>query len=65
MPRTTTKRAAPSTATYESHFEHTALFEFSKVINSSLDLRFILSHILLTIMGKILSTKGMVLLEKS
>ena len=59
------KRAASSSATYESHFEHTALFEFSKVINSSLDLGFILSHILLTIMGKILSTKGMVLLERT
>jgi len=58
----------PSTPTpagsYESHFEHSALFEFSKVINSSLDPHFILSHILLTIMGKILSTKGMVMLGK-
>jgi len=49
---------------YESHFEHSALFEFSKVINSSLDPQFILSHILLTIMGKILSTKGVVILGK-
>ncbi|MBI4535409.1 MAG: SpoIIE family protein phosphatase [Ignavibacteriae bacterium] len=49
---------------YESYFEHAALFEFSKVINSSLDPKFIFSHILLTIMGKILSTKGMVVLEK-
>ena len=49
---------------YESHFEHTALFEFSKVINSSLDPQFIYSHILLTIMGKILSAKGMVAIEK-
>jgi len=47
---------------YESHFEHTALFEFSTVINSSTDLAFILSHILLTLMGKLLSPKGMVLL---
>lgn len=65
MPRTRIKPAASASSTYESHFEHAALFEFSKVINSSLDLRFILSHILLTIMGKILSTKGMVLLEKA
>jgi len=64
MPRTRTTRSSLSTATYESHFEHRALFEFSKVINSSLDLKFILSHILLTIMGKILSSKGMVVLEK-
>lgn len=49
--------------TYESHFEHDTLFEFSKVINSSLDLKFIMSHILLTIMGKILSPKGMVMLR--
>ena len=43
------------------HFEHATLFEFSKVINSSLDQKFIFSHILLTIMGKILSSKGMVM----
>jgi sigma-B regulation protein RsbU (phosphoserine phosphatase) len=47
---------------YESHFEHTALFEFSKVINSSLQLEFILSHILLTIMGKILAPRGIAVL---
>jgi sigma-B regulation protein RsbU (phosphoserine phosphatase) len=46
----------------ESRFENAALFEFSTVINSSLELPFILSHILLTIMGKILSTRGMVVL---
>jgi sigma-B regulation protein RsbU (phosphoserine phosphatase) len=57
------KTPQPSSS-YESHFEHTALFEFSKVINSSLDSKFILSHILLTIMGKILSTKGMAVLVK-
>jgi sigma-B regulation protein RsbU (phosphoserine phosphatase) len=57
------KPAQPETS-YESHFEHTALFEFSKIINSSLDSKFILSHILLTIMGKILSTKGMAVLVK-
>ncbi|MEK7670932.1 MAG: hypothetical protein AAB344_01765, partial [Bacteroidota bacterium] len=53
-----------ASSSYESHFEHAALFEFSKVINSSLEPRFIYSHILLTIMGKILSTKGMVIVEK-
>ncbi|HEX7571855.1 MAG TPA: hypothetical protein VF514_02095, partial [Bacteroidota bacterium] len=46
----------------ESRFENAALFEFSTVINSSLELPFILSHILLTIMGKILSARGMVAL---
>jgi sigma-B regulation protein RsbU (phosphoserine phosphatase) len=46
----------------ESRFEHAALFEFSRVINSSLDLKFILNHILLTIMGKIMASRGMVVL---
>jgi phosphoserine phosphatase RsbU/P len=57
---TTTQQQSRSS--YESHFEHAALFEFSSVINSSLDLRFILSHILLTIMGKLLTAKAMVVL---
>ncbi len=63
-PRTTPRKrsSGPSRDSYESHFEHTALFEFSKVINSSSDLKFVLSHILLTIMGKLLSSKGMALL---
>ena len=65
MPR---PRSAPATAapaeSGESRFENAALFEFSTVINSSLELPFILSHILLTIMGKILSMRGMVLLER-
>ena len=47
---------------YESHFDYAALFEFSTVINSSIEPQFIFSHILLTIMGKILATRGMVLL---
>ncbi|MER3524824.1 MAG: hypothetical protein C4326_12440 [Ignavibacteria bacterium] len=57
------KKKSPD-ASYGSYFENSALFEFSKVINSSLDTRFIYSHILLTIMGKTLSTKGMVLVAK-
>ena len=57
--------SVPQSSSYESHFEHSALFEFSKVINSTLDPQFIFSHILLTIMGKILSTRAMVLLEVS
>ncbi|MBI4428352.1 MAG: SpoIIE family protein phosphatase [Ignavibacteriales bacterium] len=40
------------------------LFEFSNVVNSSLDLQFILSTVLLTTMGKMLVAKGMVLLRK-
>ena len=62
MPRTRTKTPAAGGESYESHFEHAALFEFSKVINSSLQLDFVLSHILLTIMGKILSPRGMAVL---
>jgi sigma-B regulation protein RsbU (phosphoserine phosphatase) len=38
----------------------TALVEFSRVINSSLDLQFILNNILLTCMGKFFATKGLI-----
>ncbi len=48
-------------ASYESHFDNQALFEFSTVINSSLEQEFVLSHILLTLMGKLLATRGLVL----
>ncbi|TAK56845.1 MAG: hypothetical protein EPO24_10560 [Bacteroidetes bacterium] len=44
-------------------FDLSALFEFSNIVNASLDLNFILGHFLLTIMGKILSTKGLLLLK--
>lgn len=40
------------------------LFEFSKVVNSSLDLRFILNTLLLTSMGKMLVATGIVLIRK-
>lgn len=40
------------------------LFEFGKIINSSLDLKFILNTLLLTVMGKMLVTRGMVLLQR-
>ena len=63
-PRSTPPKAAAAES-YESRFENAALFEFSTVINSSLELPFILSHILLTIMGKILSTRAMVMLARS
>ncbi len=61
MPAPKTKSRKTPVESYESRFEDTALFEFSTVINSSLDPKFIFSNILLTIMGKILATKGMVL----
>jgi len=47
-----------------SENELVALFEFSQVVNSSLDLSFILDTMLLTLMGKLLTTKGIVLLRK-
>lgn len=41
----------------------TALVEFSRVINSSLDLTFILNNILFTCMGKFLAVKGLIALK--
>ena len=41
----------------------TALVEFSRIINSSLDLDFILNNVLLTCMGKFLATKGLIALN--
>ena len=43
----------------------TALVEFSRIINSSLDLEFILNNILLTCMGKSLATKGIIALNEN
>lgn len=40
------------------------LFEFSNVINSSIDLNFILNTVLLTVMGKMMVSKGLVLLKR-
>lgn len=40
------------------------LFEFSNVVNSSLDLKFILGTVLLTVMGKMLVSKGIVFLKR-
>ena len=51
-----------ASTTYDDLFEHTTLFEFSQVINSSVDLHFVLGHVLLTIMGKTLCGRGMALL---
>ena len=41
-----------------------ALVEFSRVINSSLDLNFILNNVLLTCLGKFLATKGFIALNE-
>ncbi len=40
------------------------LFEFSTIVNSSLDLDFILNTVLRTLMGKMLVSKGLVLLRR-
>lgn len=42
-----------------------ALVEFSRVINSSLDLDFILNNVLLTCLGKFLATKGFISLVEN
>jgi len=41
----------------------TALVEFSRVVNASLDLDFILNNVLFTCMGKFLATKGLIALK--
>jgi len=43
----------------------TALVEFSRIINSSLDLDFILGNVLLTCMGKYLSSRGLIALHQN
>ncbi len=49
----------------EKLFEMQALFDLSKALNSTLQLKEILDTILLTPMGKYLITKGLVLIEKA
>ena len=49
--------------TSRSDSELLALFEFSQVVNSSLDLTAILDTLLFTLMGKLLSTKAVILLR--
>ena len=41
----------------------TALVDFSRIINSSLDLQFILSNLLLTCMGKFFAPRGLIALN--
>ncbi len=43
----------------------TSLVEFSRIINSSIDLEFILNNVLLTCLGKFLSTKGLIALNEN
>lgn len=59
MSAPTPRRGQPTEA------EIPALLEFSSVINSSLDLPFILDTLLFTLLGKLLVTKGVILLWRS
>jgi len=43
----------------------TSLVDFSRIINFSLDLQFILNNVLLTCLGKFLSTKGLIALSEN
>jgi len=43
----------------------TALVEFSSIINSSIDLDFILNNVLLTCLGKFLATRGLIALSEN
>lgn len=54
----------PQAPKFSSSYDILPLFEFSNVVNSSLDLKFILGTVLLTVMGKMLVSKGMVLLVR-
>jgi len=56
-----TQRSSSSRANHSSDL--IPLFEFSNVVNASIDLKFILGTVLLTVMGKMLVGRGMVLLR--
>jgi len=43
----------------------TALVDFSRIINSSIDLDFILNNVLLTCLGKFLATRGLIALNEN
>lgn len=60
MPRTV---ATQQNSNHDNSFNLSSLFEFSAVVNISLDLKFILGHFILTLMGKLLSLRGIILLE--
>jgi len=48
----------------DERFQLSALFDFSSVVNASLELKFVLGHFLLTLMGKLLSLRSIILLER-
>jgi sigma-B regulation protein RsbU (phosphoserine phosphatase) len=43
----------------------TALIDFSRIINSSIDLDFILNNVLLTCLGKFLATRGLIAIKEN
>jgi len=54
------RRRSPTQASGDLH----ALFEFSRIVNASLDVDFVLSTLLLTAMGKMLVSSGIVVTRK-
>ncbi|MBN1634452.1 MAG: PP2C family protein-serine/threonine phosphatase [Ignavibacteria bacterium] len=50
---------------FKKNLELNTLIEFSNLINSNLDFKFILGNILLTIMGRMLITRGMILIKSN
>lgn len=55
--------AASGTPARDATSDSAALLELSSILNASLDLPFILSNVLLSLMGKLLATRGVVLIE--
>ena len=49
----------------QKHIELSSLIEFSQTLNSSLDLKTILDNLLFVPMGRLMISKGMVILAKS
>lgn len=60
----TTKEKSKFTELDEKLYELQALFDLSKALNSSLNLKNILNTVLLTPMGKMLISKGLILISK-
>jgi sigma-B regulation protein RsbU (phosphoserine phosphatase) len=58
------RRARPVSDYSSAAADILPLFEFTQIVNSSLDLNFILNTVLFTTMGKMLVTKGMILLQR-
>lgn len=55
----------PDTETLKLQRNLSALVEFSRIVNSSLDLDFTLNNLLFSCLGKFLTTKGFVLIEEN